>query len=76
MAARLVQVDITFLLGKPVNRLEENVRVSHFRLLAGCLLHEHLCPIILKQRSNGHIGISDLVLEIREALVSQLGGQA
>ena len=41
--------------------------------LAWCLLHDHISPgVLLEECTDGNIGISDLVLEVSEALIAQL----
>ena len=73
VAIGLVEVDVAALLGEDVRMLEELVQ-GRLRL-SWCLLHDHLSLVILKKRSNGHIGILYLILYICKALISQLGGQ-
>ena len=74
VAIGLVEVDVAALLGEDVCMLEELVQV---RLrLAWRLLHDHLRLLILKERSYGHIRVLYLILNVSEALVSQLRGQA
>ena len=75
MAIGLVEVDVAALLGEDVGVLEELMQVVRLRL-AWRLLHDHLRLLILKERSYGHIRVLYLILNVSEALVSQLGGQA
>ena len=75
VAIGLVAVDVAALLGEDVSMLEELMQVVRLRL-AWRLLHDHLRLLVLKERSNGHIRVLYLILNVSEALVSQLRGQA
>ena len=75
VAIGLVEVDVAALFGEDVRVLEELVQVVCLRL-AWSLLHDHLRLLILKERSYGHIGVLYLILNVSEALISQLRGQA
>ena len=44
--------------------------------LTRCLLHDHIgSGVLLEEGTDGHVGISDLVLEVGEALIAQLRRQ-
>ena len=75
VAIGLVEVDVAALLGEDVCMLEELVHMVRLRL-AWCLLHDHLSLLILEERSYGHIRVLYLILNVSEALISQLRGQA
>ena len=70
VAISLVEVNVAALLGEDVRLLEELVQVRVRS--TWCLLHDHLSLLILKERSNGHISVLNLILDIGEALISQL----